>query len=165
MAIADAILMEIDQEGKTTQRVLERIPEDKLAWKPHAKSFSLGQLAFHIARGQGFLSDAVSKDTFEIGDMTQPEPKNKKEILDAFAQSTAHAKETLGKLSDAQMMAIWTASRGGKVLMSVPRIGFIRAVVMNHFYHHRGQLSVYLRLLDVSVPSIYGPSADENPFA
>ena len=165
MAIVDSILIELEQESKTTQRVLDRIPEDKLAWKPHAKSFSLGQLAFHIARGQGFLSDAVSKDTFEIGDMTQPEPKNKKEILDAFTQSTAHAKETLGKLSDAQMMAIWTASRGGKVLMSVPRIGFIRAVVMNHFYHHRGQLSVYLRLLDVSVPSIYGPSADENPFA
>jgi len=165
MAIADAILMEIDQESKTTQRVLERIPEDKLTWKPHAKSYSLGQLAFHIARGQGFLSDAVSKDTFEIGDMTQPEPKSKKEILDAFAQSTANAKQILARLDDAKIMAIWTATRQGKVLMSVPRIGFIRAIVLNHFYHHRGQLSVYLRLLDVPIPSIYGPSADENPFA
>jgi uncharacterized damage-inducible protein DinB len=165
MAIVDSILMELDQEAKTTQRVLERIPEDKLAWKPHAKSYSLGQLGFHIARGQGFLSDAVSKDTFEIGNMVQPEPKNKQEILDTFAQGTASAKQTLAKLDDAKIMAIWTATRNGKVLMSVPRIGFIRAIVLNHFYHHRGQLSVYLRLLDVSVPSIYGPSADENPFA
>ncbi len=165
MAIVDSILMELDQEAKTTQRVLERIPEDKLAWKPHAKSYSLGQLGLHIARGQGFLADAVSKDTFEIGDMSQPAPGNKKEILDAFAQSTAHAKQTLAKLDDAKIMGMWTATKGGKVLMSTPRIGFIRAVVLNHFYHHRGQLSVYLRLLDVPVPSIYGPSADENPFA
>jgi uncharacterized damage-inducible protein DinB len=165
MAIVDSILMEMDQEAKTTTRVLERIPQDKLGWKPHAKSYSLGQLGLHIARGQGFLSDAVSKDTFEIGDMSQPEPSSVKEILDTFAQSTAHAKETLAKLDDAKLMAIWTATRKGKVLMSVPRIGFIRAIVLNHFYHHRGQLSVYLRLLDVAVPSIYGPSADENPFA
>jgi uncharacterized damage-inducible protein DinB len=165
MAIVDSILMEMEQEGKTTQRVLERIPEDKLSWKPHAKSYSLGQLGLHIARGQGFLADAVSQDTFEIGNLSQPEPKNKKEILDVFAQSTAHAKQTLAKLDDSRMMANWTATRGGKVLMSTPRIGFIRAVVLNHFYHHRGQLSVYLRLLDVPVPSIYGPSADENPFS
>jgi uncharacterized damage-inducible protein DinB len=165
MAIVDSILMELDQEGKTTQRVLDRIPEDKLAWKPHAKSYSLGQLGLHIARGQGFLADAVSKDSFEIGDMSQPEPQSKKEIMDAFTQSTAHAKETLAKLDDARIMSIWTATRNGKVLMSTPRIGFIRGIVMNHFYHHRGQLSVYLRLLDVPVPSIYGPSADENPFA
>jgi uncharacterized damage-inducible protein DinB len=164
MAIVDSILMEMDQEAKTTTRVLERIPQDKLSWKPHAKSYSLGQLGLHIARGQGFLSEAVSKDTFEIGDMSQPEPSSVKEILDTFAQSTAHAKETLAKLDDAKLMALWSATRNGKVLMSVPRIGFIRAIVLNHFYHHRGQLSVYLRLLDVAVPSIYGPSADENPF-
>jgi uncharacterized damage-inducible protein DinB len=97
--------------------------------------------------------------------MSQPEPQNKKEIMDAFTQGTAHAKQTLAKLDDARMMSTWTATKNGKVLMSTPRIGFIRAVVMNHFYHHRGQLSVYLRLLDVPVPSIYGPSADENPFA
>jgi uncharacterized damage-inducible protein DinB len=165
MAIVDSILMEMDQEAKTTQRVLERIPEDKLSWKPHAKSYSIGQLGLHIARGQSFLAEAVSKDTFEIGDMSQPEPASRKEILDTFAQSTASAKQTLAKLDDAKIMAIWTATRKGKVLMSVPRIGFIRAIVLNHFYHHRGQLSVYLRLLDVHVPSIYGPSADENPFA
>jgi len=157
--------MEIDQEAKITQRVFDRVPEDKLAWKPHAKSYSLGQLAFHIARGQGALAEAVSKDTFEIGSMVQPESANLKEVLDAFSQSTAHAKQTLAKLDDSRIMAMWTVTKNGKVLMSVPRIAFIRSILLNHIYHHRGQLSVYLKLLDVPIPSIYGPSADENPFA
>jgi uncharacterized damage-inducible protein DinB len=164
MAIVDSILLEMDQEAKTTQRVLERVPEDKLTWKPHAKSYSLGQLALHIARGQGALADAVSKDSFEIPNFAQAQPASRKEILDAFAQSTAHAKEMLAKLDDGRMMATWSATAGGKTVFSVPRIGFIRAILLNHIYHHRGQLSVYLRLLDVPVPSIYGPSADENPF-
>jgi uncharacterized damage-inducible protein DinB len=164
MAIVDSILMELDQEAKTTQRVLERVPENKLAWKPHAKSYSLGQLALHIAQGQGALADAVSKDSFEIPNFAQPEPKTRKEILDTFAQSTAHAKEMLAKLDDAKIMGMWSATAGGKTIFTSPRIGFIRAILLNHIYHHRGQLSVYLRLLDVAVPSIYGPSADENPF-
>jgi uncharacterized damage-inducible protein DinB len=164
MAIVDSILMELDQEAKTTQRVLERIPEDKLAWKPHAKSYSLGQLGLHIAHGQGALAAAVSNDSHEIPSFVQPQPASRKEILDTFAQSTASAKQLLAKLDDSRMMATWTATRGGKVILSMPRIGFIRAILMNHIYHHRGQLSVYLRLLDVPVPSIYGPSADENPF-
>jgi len=164
MAIVDSILMELDQEAKTTQRVLERVPEDKLTWKPHPKSYSLGQLALHIARGQGYLADAASKDHFEFTGAGQPEPASRKEILDAFSESTAHAKQTLAKLDDARLMSTWTASAGGKTILSIPRIAFIRSILMNHIYHHRGQLSVYLRLLDVAVPSIYGPSADENPF-
>lgn len=165
MAIVDSILMEIEQEAKTTQRVLDRIPEDKLAWKPHAKSYSLGQLGLHIARIQGVLAEAASKDTHEIGNMTQAEPVSRKEILDTFTQSTAKATQILAKMDDARLMAAWTLTKNGKVLLSLPRIGFIRAIMMNHIYHHRGQLAVYLRLLDVPVPSIYGPSADENPFA
>jgi uncharacterized damage-inducible protein DinB len=165
MAIIDAILMEVDQEAKTTQRVLDRIPDDKLTWKPHAKSYSLGQLGLHIARAQGALAEAASKDNFEIGNMTQAEPASRKEILDTFTQSTANAKQILAKIDDARLLATWTASRNGKVILTMPRIAFIRAIMMNHIYHHRGQLSVYLRLLDVPVPSIYGPSADENPFA
>jgi len=164
MAIVDSILMEIEQEANTTKRVLDRVPEGKLGWKPHAISYSLGQLALHIARGQGGLADMASKDTFEIGDMSQPAPASMKEILDTFSQSTAHAKQVLATMDDARLMATWTATRNGKVILSLPRIGFIRAILMNHMYHHRGQLSVYLRLLDVPVPSIYGPSADENPF-
>jgi uncharacterized damage-inducible protein DinB len=165
MAIVDSILMEIEQESKVTQRVLDRVPGDKLAWKPHPKSYSLGQLAMHLAAGQGRLAEILSKDTHEIGNITQPQPDSKKEILEAFSQNTATALGTLKKLDDSQLMAIWTLTKGGKVLLSAPRIGVIRSILMNHFYHHRGQLSVYLRLLDVPVPSIYGPSADENPFA
>ena len=165
MAIVDSILMEIEQESKVTQRVLDRVPGDKLTWKPHPKSYSLGQLAMHIAAGQGRLAEILSKDTHEIGNITQPQPDSKKEILEAFSQGTATALGTLKKLNDSQLMAIWTLTKGGKVLLSAPRIGVIRSILMNHFYHHRGQLSVYLRLLDVPVPSIYGPSADENPFA
>jgi uncharacterized damage-inducible protein DinB len=165
MPIIDSILMEIDQEAKTTQRVLDRVPEDKLTWKPHPKSFSLGQLSLHLAGAQGNLASMASQDTFEVGNLAQAEPKTRQEIMDAFAQSTAKAKEILAKMDDSRLMATWTATKNGKVLMSVPRIGFIRSILLNHIYHHRGQLSVYLKLLDVPIPSIYGPSADENPFA
>ena len=167
MAAADSIVMEIDQESKVTQRVLDRIPEDKLTWKPHPKSSSLGQLSLHLAVAQGRLASIVTKDTHDLGAGPTPpaQPASRKEILDAFSQGTADAKESLKKLDDSQLMANWTLTKDGKVLMSVPRIGFIRSIVLNHIYHHRGQLSVYLRLLEVPVPSIYGPSADENPFA
>jgi len=164
MAIVDSILMEIDQESKTTQRVLERVPEAKLAWKPHSKSYSLGQLAMHIAVAQGILASVVAKDTHEIGMVAPPQPNNCREIQDAFASGTASAKEILKGMDDARITANWTLTKNGKVLLSMPRIGFMRAIMLNHIYHHRGQLSVYLRLLDVPVPSIYGPSADENPF-
>jgi uncharacterized damage-inducible protein DinB len=164
MAIVDSILMEIDQEAKTTQRVLDRIPEDKLSWKPHAKSMSLGQLGLHLAGGQGNIAEMINKDNFQIGPMTQAEAKSKKEIMDALSVSTAKAKEILGKMDDARILSTWTLTNGEKVLMAAPRIGVIRGILLNHMYHHRGQLSVYLRLLDVQLPSIYGPSADENPF-
>ena len=165
MSIADAILMELDQEAKTTQKVLDRIPESKLGWKPHTKSYSLGQLALHIAGGQGNIANMANQDIFEIGDMSQKEPGTKKEILDALTQGTANARQVLSKMDDARMMATWTLTRNGKTIMSVPRAAMVRAIMLNHIYHHRGQLSVYLRMLDVPVPSIYGPSADENPFA
>lgn len=165
MPAIDPILMEIEQESKVTQRVLERVPGDKLTWKPHPRSSSLGQLAMHIAVGQGRLAEIICKDTHEIGTITQPQPGSQKEILEAFTQGTADALATLKKLSDSQLLAIWTLTKSGKVLLSVPRVGVIRSILMNHFYHHRGQLSVYLRMLEVPVPSIYGPSADENPFA
>jgi uncharacterized damage-inducible protein DinB len=164
MAIAEALLMELEQEAKTTQRVLDRVPENKLSWKPHAKSYSLGQLALHIAGGQGNIANMASQDNFEIGSFNQKEPATKKEILDALAQGTANARQVLSKMDDARMMADWNLTRNGKTVMAMPRAAMVRAIMMNHIYHHRGQLSVYLRLLDVPVPSIYGPSADENPF-
>ena len=164
MPAIDAILMELDQEAKTTRRVLERVPEDKLGWKPHAKSFTLGQLAMHIAGSQKQIAKMATEDVFELGNFSPPEVKSRKEILEALDEGTTSAKNTLQNIDDAKLMATWTLKKNGKTLMAVPRIGFIRSIMMNHIYHHRGQLSVYLRLLDVAVPSIYGPSADENPF-
>jgi uncharacterized damage-inducible protein DinB len=165
MRLADSLLMEIDQEAQTTKRLLERIPADKLAWKPHPKAFSLGQLALHIASVPGSVAAAAAPDTMEAPSFSQPEPKSRQEVLDTFSKSLESAKETLKKMDDARLTSTWSLTKNGKVLMSVPRIGFIRSILMNHNYHHRGQLSVYLRMLDVPVPSIYGPSADENPFA
>ena len=164
MKAIDSILSEMDQEAQTTRRVLERIPNDKLGWKPHAKSFSLGQLGLHIARLPGGLSAAIASDTMEVPSFAQPEPKTRQEILDTFSQGLASAKETLKNMDDARLASTWTLTRNGKAVMSAPRIGVLRSILLNHGYHHRGQLSVYLRMLDVPVPSIYGPSADENPF-
>jgi uncharacterized damage-inducible protein DinB len=165
MQIADSILMEMDMEEKTTKRVLERIPENKLTWKPHPKAYSLGQLAMHIAVAQGAIATAAIEDVHELGPTAPPEPKNRQEIMDAFSASTAKAKQVVKSFDDAKMMSTWTLKKNGKVLMSVPRVGFLRAIMLNHVYHHRGQLSTYIKMLDVPVPSIYGPSADENPFA
>ena len=164
MPIVEAILMEMENEAKVTQRVLERIPEDKLSWRPHPKSFSLGQLAMHIAEAQGWLSEVLQKDVHQINIAPPPEPKNHKEILEAFERGQSLAKANLGKLDDAKLMGTWTAEINGKTVLSLPRIAVVRSIVLNHIYHHRGQLSVYLRMLNVAVPSIYGPSADENPF-
>lgn len=164
MAIAEAMLMEMEMEEKTTQRVLERIPESKLTWKPHPKAFSLGQLAMHIASGPGAIASAAIDDVHELGNIAPPEPKSRQEILDAFSAGSAKAKQVVKGFDDGKMMATWTLQRNGKVIMSVPRVGFLRSIMLNHIYHHRGQLSVYIKLLDLPVPSIYGPSADENPF-
>jgi uncharacterized damage-inducible protein DinB len=165
MSLAESLLMEFDQEAQTTKRVLERVPDDKLTWKPHPTSFSLGQLAQHIASGPGQIAAAVVPDTFEFPNSPRPEAKSRQEVLETFSKSMASARATLKSMDDARLLSDWTLTKNGKVIMSVPRIGFLRAILMNHTYHHRGQLSVYLRMLEVPVPSIYGPSGDENPFA
>jgi uncharacterized damage-inducible protein DinB len=165
MKMIDPILAEMEHEAQTTRRVLDRVPENKLAWKPHPRSYSLGQLALHVASLPGNVAALAVPDTRETGNFSQPEPKSRQEILDTFSKSLESAKETLKKMDDARLMSTWTLTKNGKVVMSVPRIGFLRSILMNHNYHHRGQLAVYLRMLDVPVPSIYGPSADENPFA
>jgi uncharacterized damage-inducible protein DinB len=157
--------MELEQEACTTRRVLERVPEDKFAWKPHPKSFSLGQLSMHIAGAQKVLAEMAAKDVHEIALVPPQEPTSRKQLLQVMDDSTAGAKQILGKIDDAKLPSLWTLTRNGKAILSIPRVTFIRSILMNHIIHHRGQLSVYLRLLDVPVPSIYGPSADENPFA
>ena len=164
MAIVDAIVLELEQEACTTRRLLERVPEDKLSWKPHPKSFSLGQLSMHIAGAQKILAEMAAKDVHEIAMVPPTEPTSGKQLLQVMDDSTAGAKQILQNIDDAKLPGIWTLTRNGKTLLSIPRAAFIRSILMNHIIHHRGQLSVYLRLLDVPVPSIYGPSADENPF-
>ena len=160
-----AILQEFEQEAKTTRRVLERVPSDKLAWKPHAKSMSLGTLAMHVAASPGYISSWPLKDTFEFSGDPTPTAASTAEILAAHDNGVSAVKANMTALGDAGLGQMWSASAGGKTLMTMPKAALVRAIMLNHIYHHRGQLSVYLRLLDVPVPSIYGPSADENPFA
>ncbi|HEY0701616.1 MAG TPA: DinB family protein [Candidatus Acidoferrales bacterium] len=164
MSLADSILMEMDQESHTTKRVLDRVPESKLSWKPHPKSRSLGQLALHVAASPAGVASLASMDTAEAPAFPEPQPADCREILETFSNSLADAKKTVGKMDDARLHSTWTLTKNGETIMAMPRIAFLRSVLLNHVYHHRGQLSVYLRLLDVPVPSIYGPSADENPF-
>jgi uncharacterized damage-inducible protein DinB len=167
MSVTNAFLAEFENEAKTTRRVLERVPTDKLGWKPHPKSRSLGGLALHVAMSPGVICGWALDDETEFGGGGPPDPKSTDEIVAAHDQSVARVKEILSKLSDEDVSKQWGAKPkgGGDVFFRMPKVALLRALGLNHTYHHRGQLSVYLRLLDVPVPSIYGPSADENPFA
>lgn len=164
--IVDSILMELDQEAETTKRLFDVIPEDKLSWRPHPKARSLGELAMHIATLQGGVAELVQSDTVEIPNFApDPEATSRTQILEAFAESLEKAKDIVASTDDARVMAEFTITKDGKVVMALPRVAFWRSILLNHNYHHRGQLSAYLRELDVELPSIYGPSADTNPFA
>ncbi len=164
--ITDPMLNEFRQEVTTTKRIIERVPEDKLSWKPHAKSMTLGQLAWHIASVPGSVARILQQDSFDVsqGNFVPPQPKSKQEVLTAFEQSVLDAEQCLQRMTDDRARENWRLLRGERELMNLPRVGFARSIMLNHWYHHRGQLSVYLRLLDVPLPVIYGPSADENPF-
>src|SRR5262245_34708662 len=167
MGMTDAFVQEIDQEAATTRRVLERVPTDRLAWKPHPKSMSLGELAMHVASVPGFISSWAVDDTFNFGSLTHGEagPTSTDQILSAHDAGLTKAKDIMKGLGDAGMLKTWQATMNGTPMFAMPKVALIRSIMLNHWYHHRGQLSVYLRLLDVPVPPIYGPSADENPFA
>ena len=165
MSVAQALLAELEQESQTTRRVLERVPQAHLGWKPHPKSFSLGQLALHVATVPGMVAELASRDSVEPPAFVQPEASSAAELVPALSASVARARQLLGGFDDAAMGRTWRLTSGGRELMSMPRAAFARAIMLNHWYHHRGQLLVYLRLLDVPVPSVYGPTADENPFA
>jgi uncharacterized damage-inducible protein DinB len=166
MTIIEALLQELEQEAGTTRRVLERVPDAELGWRPHPKSMSLGQLALHIATVPGGVAQiAVRPGMDEPPQFVQPAAESAAELVPALEESIAKARSPLGGMDDRQAMETWTLKSGEEVLMAMPRAGVLRAIMLNHWYHHRGQLSVYLRQLNVPVPSIYGPSADENPFA
>jgi len=164
MAMATAFIDELTREAQTTKRVLERVPQEKLSWKPHAKSYSLGQLALHVAQLPGVIAELITPQQREVFNFSQSEATSTGEILKALDDSVANANKTLAGWNDEALMSEWKLTAGPKTIMAVPRVGMVRSVMLNHWYHHRGQLLVYLRLLDVPVPSVYGPSADENPF-
>ena len=166
MALIDGMLQELDEEAKTTRRVLERVPDNQLTWRPHEKARTLGELALHVAMVPGAVAELVaSPSPAQIPDFTEPSLKSASELIPILDQSIAKAKKVLGGVGDATLLETWRLMQGEREIFAVPRVALLRSIMLNHWYHHRGQLTVYLRELDVPIPSIYGPSADENPFA
>jgi uncharacterized damage-inducible protein DinB len=163
--IATALLAEFEQELRTTRRFLERVPPDRLTWRPHEKSMTAGELALHIAQTpEGVLRlsepDEAAPPDFGAG---RPQPATLGEALSALDESADFVRATLPSVDDARMRDTFRIVQNGKTLLSLPRAAFLRSIMLNHWYHHRGQLGVYLRLLGVAVPSSYGPSGDEAP--
>src|SRR5262249_55270025 len=151
-------------ELASTRRVLERVPEDKLSWRPHTKSMSLGELAHHVAIVPARIADLLSERQRELPTVPRPEAKARAELMSLLAESEAAVTAKLQAWGDAGLDEIVTLTAGGKTLFQQPRYFLVRAVMLNHWFHHRGQLTVYLRLLDVLLPAVYGSSADEKPF-
>lgn len=162
--IATAFIAELEHEAATARKCLERVPEEKFDWKPHEKSMTFGRLASHLGEMFGWTKPSLEKDVMDFATMDYKpfEPKTSKELLDHFDKNVAESIETLKNTGDETFMENWTMQKGEQVYFTMPKIAVIRSFVMNHIIHHRGQLSVYLRLNDISVPSIYGPSADEG---
>jgi len=166
MAFIDDILQELEQETQTTRRVLERVPDNQLAWRPHEKARTLGELALHVAMVPGGVAQLIaSPSPAQAPNFVDSSPKSASELIPALDQSLATARKVLGGMQDAALMDTWRLMQGERELFAVPRAALLRSIMLNHWYHHRGQLTVYLRELGVPIPSIYGPSADENPFA
>ena len=166
MPIAQSMLPEFDHEMSTTRRVLERVSFEKAAWKPHEKSFTMGDLATHVCHLPNWLPITIQTASLDLEPPggpkvgTAPLAASPEECLTRFDKAVAEARAALAGASDAAMMEPWSLLRGGKQVFTMPRVACVRGFVLNHLIHHRGQLSVYLRLNDVPVPSIYGPSAD-----
>jgi len=164
MALSEMLLGEFTQEAKSTRRLLERVPEDKLAWQPHEKSMSLSRLAGHVAEIAGWTPRVVAQDEidFEESDYQPFVPETTAEILGALDESVEKFNAALDGVSDEDLMRPWTLRNGEHVIMTAPKFAALRSFVLSHLVHHRGQLTVYLRQLDVELPGIYGPSADER---
>lgn len=165
MTVADTLLAEFEQEALTTRKFLERLPADQLEWTPHPKSMSAGQLALHIASTPGQVSQLALEDEVPMPDFSRPNPQpaDKQDILTALEESIAKVRAVLPTLSDERMQAMWRVTHGNREVMAMPRAAMLRNILLNHWYHHRGQFGVYLRLLGAKVPSSYGPSGDELP--
>jgi uncharacterized damage-inducible protein DinB len=167
MAIRDSILPEFDQEMATTRRTLESVPEGKSDWKPHEKSMSMGRLAGHLAELPGLGLRSLQSDSFDVRAAGRPAPlvmTSRSELLEAFDKNVAAARAAIASASDEDLMKSWTLRAGDKAMFSLPRTAVLRTFCISHSVHHRAQLGVYLRLNDVPVPHVYGPSADDNPF-
>jgi uncharacterized damage-inducible protein DinB len=167
MPIADSLLPEFDHEMKTTRALLERVPDDKAAWKPHAKSMSMGELAIHVASLTNFALMTVGQTEFDMNPpggepFRSPKWQSSSATLATFDNGIADARRAIAGVSDAELMVPWTLKSGAHTIFTLPRIAVLRSFLMNHIIHHRGQLSVYLRLNDVPLPPMYGPTADER---
>jgi uncharacterized damage-inducible protein DinB len=165
MSKIEELLQELNVEAQTTRRVLERVPGDRLGWKPHDRSMSLGQLALHVATIPGAIAEMSRQSPFPVPRFVQPEPVSVAELTTALDQSVARACAILGEMDERSLSDLWRVVDGDREVMVIPVAVLLRSIMLNHWYHHRGQLAVYLRQVGALVPSIYGPSADENPFA
>jgi uncharacterized damage-inducible protein DinB len=169
MKISEALLPELDHEMPITRKVLERCPEEKYGWRPHPKSFTMVELASHVANMPGWAAMMFAGNSFDIApaDGTPPPREecaaSRKDLLERFDKNCASLRAALTSASDQAMMEPWSLLSGGKPIFTLPRVAVIRTMIMNHGVHHRAQLTVYLRLNDVPVPAVYGPSADEQP--
>jgi uncharacterized damage-inducible protein DinB len=164
MSIAQSLLAEFETQATITRRFLERLPEDKLMWKPRDKSMSAGQLAYHLAFVPGGVVQFVQNNPVQAPEFASfPQPASRQEILRTFEESIDAVRTLLPKLDDASMQETWRMVAGGREVLAQPRAQFLRDVMLSHWYQHRGQFSVYLRLLNVAVPASWGPSADEPP--
>jgi uncharacterized damage-inducible protein DinB len=163
MPIAQTLLAEFEGQAPITRRFLERLPNKKLTWKPHPRSLTAGQLAYHLAVVPGGVVRGAQQNQIAPSDFQFPQPATVQEILDALDQSVATVREVLPTFDDAAMNATWRIVAGEQEIAAMPRVALLRNIMLNHWYQHRGQFCVYLRLLDVPVPSSWGPSADESP--
>jgi uncharacterized damage-inducible protein DinB len=164
MSMAQSLLTEFETQAPITRKFLERLPEDKLTWKPHNKSMSAGQLAYHLAFVPGGVVRFVQDNPAKAPEFASfPEPASREEILKVFLESIATVRSLLPKFDDPAMNETWRMIAGGREVLAQPRAEFLRDVMFSHWYQHRGQFSVYLRMLDVAVPASWGPSADEAP--
>ncbi len=158
------LLSELNNEAASTRRMLERVPLEKGGFRPHEKSFEMGRLAAHVAELPGWIAVTLKADQldFSDGSYTSPKPQTSEELLQVFDENVAKAKEALTEANPEDLMKPWTLRSGEHVIFTMPKAAVIRTFAMNHMIHHRGQLSVYLRLNDVPLPGVYGPSADEK---
>ena len=165
MAIKDTLLPEFDHEMASTRAVLAVVPEGRADWKPHPRSMSLGHLAQHLANMPLWMSITLDQDSFDVNPPGGPaslprEFENSARLLEGFDANLKQARDSLSRTTDERFLLPWSLKNGGVVQMTMPRAAVVRTFVLSHMIHHRGQLSVYLRLLDVPVPGVYGPSAD-----